>query len=74
MWFSLALFLACNLCLTQAAQQHRLRSDDNANLTSPFDLKFRNKVNETLSYFHVPGISIAVVHGSEIYAQVGLRD
>lgn len=41
-------------------------------LSSPFDENLAQKVNESLLYYHVPGLSISIVQGSEIYAKVGV--
>lgn len=37
---------------------------------SPLDGNFNDLVKRTMSYWHVPGISIAVVDGNDIYSQV----
>jgi hypothetical protein len=38
--------------------------------TSPFDAKFAQLVKETLDKWHVPGLSIAVVDGDDVWAEV----
>lgn len=49
-----------------AAKQQVLNDD-----TGPFDSKFGKLANETLELFHVPGVSIAVVDGDNVWAEVG---
>lgn len=53
------------------AEQSVLKSQSNniAN-KSPLDAAFADFVNETLHYYHIPGLSISVVKGDEIYAEV----
>jgi hypothetical protein len=65
--------LICVLALLQlipptfgAEQQHVLKDKP----TSPLDDKFAKLVNETLHFWHVPGISIAVVDGENTWAEV----
>jgi hypothetical protein len=41
-----------------------------SNGTSPFDSKFAELVDETLDTWNVPGLSIAVVDGDDIWAEV----
>lgn len=36
----------------------------------PLDKKFEMLVNETSNLWHVPGVSIAVVDGDNVYSQV----
>lgn len=38
----------------------------------PLDKNFEKLVKETLDLWHVPGVSVAVVDGEKIYAQVRL--
>ncbi len=38
--------------------------------SGPFDAKFAKLVKETLDKWHVPGISIAVVDGDDMWAEV----
>lgn len=52
--------------LSFAAKQHVLNDD-----TGPFTSKFAQLVNETLGLFNVPGVSIAVVDGDNVWAEVG---
>lgn len=49
-----------------ASNQQVLKSDD----TGPFTSKFGRLANETLELFHVPGVSIAVVDGDNVWAEV----
>lgn len=35
---------------------------------SPFDVKFNETANNLLRSLHIPGFSIAVVHGAQTYA------
>lgn len=37
---------------------------------SPLDGDFNDLVQRTMNYWHVPGLSIAVVDGIDIYSQV----
>ena len=37
---------------------------------SPLNGDFNDLVRRTMDYWHVPGLSIAVVNGSETYSQV----
>lgn len=36
----------------------------------PLDKEFEKLAKETLEFWHVPGVSVAVVDGEHIYAQV----
>ena len=36
----------------------------------PLDTEFDNLVNDTIANWHVPGLSIAVVSGEEVFAKV----
>lgn len=38
----------------------------------PFDEKFDRMVEESMERWHVPGLSVAVVHGDETFAKVRL--
>jgi len=38
--------------------------------SGPFDARFAKLVKETLDKWHVPGISIAVVDGDDMWAEV----
>jgi hypothetical protein len=49
-----------------AAKQQVLKDN-----TGPFTSKFGQLANETLGLFHVPGVSIAVVDGDNVWAEVG---
>ena len=40
--------------------------------TNPLDERFETLVQETLNYWHVPGISIAVVDGDNTWAKAGV--
>lgn len=60
----LPLALLFPLCLAQQ-QIFQPQSDS----YSPLDTAFAKKVSETLEYFHIPGLSISIVNGSEIYAE-----
>lgn len=51
---------------TASAQQHVIQDKP----TSPFDAKFAKLAKETLDLWHVPGVSIAVVDGTETWAEV----
>ena len=51
-----------------ATQQEILGSNEG----SPFDSHFEKLVNETLDMWHVPGLSIAVVDGDSMWAEVSL--
>lgn len=52
--------------LSSAAEQ-KILSNDGSN---PLNAEFTKIVNETLNVFHVPGISIGVVDGDEMWAEV----
>jgi hypothetical protein len=54
------------LALSSAAEQKILSNNGD----NPLDTKFSKMVNETLNMFHVPGISIAVVDGDDMWAEV----
>jgi hypothetical protein len=62
-----ALFPILQLFSLSLASQQVLKSDD----TGPFNSKFGQLANETLDLFHVPGVSIAVVDGDNVWAEVG---
>lgn len=55
------------LSSSSASQQHILENDD----TGPFNSRFSRLAKETLDLFHVPGLSIAVVDGDSVWAEVG---
>jgi hypothetical protein len=40
---------------------------------SPFDEEFKQFALKTLDKWHVPGVSVAVVDGHNIYTEVGLH-
>ena len=61
-----AFFPFLQLVSFSAAKQHVLKED-----TGPFTSKFGQLANETLEIFHVPGVSIAVVDGDNVWAEVG---
>jgi hypothetical protein len=52
-----------------AAQQEILKSDGN----NPLNANFSKIVKESLEIFHVPGISIAVIDGEDVWAEVSER-
>ena len=54
--------------LSSATQQEILGGNGNGN--SPLNAEFSKLVNETLEMLHVPGVSIAVVDGNEMWAEV----
>ena len=67
MWF-LYLFYEALLTLPGViadSKQHVLQSR-----SSPFHKEFEKLVKENLDFWHVPGISIAVVDGEESWAEV----
>jgi hypothetical protein len=55
------------LSFSFAAQQQVLKDD----ASDPFTSKFGHLANETLNLFHVPGVSITVVDGDNVWAEVG---
>jgi hypothetical protein len=64
--FSALLPLLQHITLSFASSQQVLKNDN----TGPFTSEFGQLVNETLNLFHVPGISIAVVDGDKVWAEV----
>lgn len=54
------------ISLSSATQQQVLKNEE----TGPFTSKFGRLANETLELFHVPGVSIAVVDGDNVWAEV----
>lgn len=65
------LFLALLLPHLCWAEQWILKDNSN-NAKSPLNAAFAEFVNETLQYYHIPGLSISVVRGEEIYAEVSI--
>lgn len=49
-----------------AAQQEILKSGGN----NPLNANFSQTVHELLELFHVPGVSIAVIDGDDVWAEV----
>lgn len=43
-----------------------------SNENGPLDKNFEALVKETLDLWHVPGVSVAVVDGDNVYSQVSL--
>ena len=64
--FSALFALLHVVSLSFAAQQQVLGIEE----TGPFTTKFAQLANETLELFHVPGVSIAVVDGDSVWAEV----
>lgn len=56
----------CLFAFAAGAQQKILGSGGK----NPLDARFAKTVNNTLSLLHVPGLSIAVVDGDEMWAEV----
>ena len=59
-------FLALQSVLVSAQYQVPLGGEHG----SPFSYSFDELVSHNLDYWHVPGISIAVVDGNETYSKV----
>jgi hypothetical protein len=59
------------LTVSSATRQGVLKSNGNGN--NPFNAEFSKIVNDTLEALHVPGVSVAVVDGDEMWAEVSGR-
>jgi hypothetical protein len=66
--FSLVWFPVVSLALGRKSQRPLKHTKD------PFDENFAQLVDFSLKQWHVPGLSIAVVDGHEIWAEVCLLD
>ena len=51
------------------SQRHDRASSALGQLLQSYE--FKSKVNKTLADWHVPGIAISIVHGDEIFVEVG---
>ena len=56
-----------NLFFFSLASKQKILKDDGA---SPLDSKFSRLVNQTLELWHVPGISVSIVDGEDVWAEV----
>ena len=63
---NLRVALLLHFLFPATALQIPLTQDDH----SPLDGEFNDLVSRTMDYWHVPGFSIAVVHGNDTYSQV----
>lgn len=63
--FSISLISGLQLVSALEAQEP-LRG----NSAGPLNAKFRSLVNESLQSWHVPGLSIAVIDGDDVWAEV----
>jgi hypothetical protein len=58
--------LCCLQLVSSFESQQPLRVDS----SGPLDSKFGSLVNKTLHSWHVPGLSIAVIDGDDVWAEV----
>jgi hypothetical protein len=56
------------LAVSSATRQSILNSNGNGN--NPFNAEFSKIASDTLEALHVPGVSVAVVDGDEMWAEV----
>jgi hypothetical protein len=66
MLLEFSVFVSCLQLASGLEGQKPLQS----NSAGPLDAKFASLVNETLHSWHVPGFSIAVIDGDDVWAEV----
>lgn len=68
-FFLILCLLLSNASSTLCPPQHPFRAFDDNQSNSPFDASFDEFVNQTLSNWRVPGLSVAVIDGDKVYSK-----